>query len=352
MASAPLMELSVETRWSKPICIPSAGIDTGSTGIMISASSLGLSETSDFDRSRPGNEFLSSSGRLWQGYWLDANITFHTDEDECGKRQEVVTSVPIMAVTEESICPAWKKQGFCTERQKHNITHWPKDIHYVGVGFGRGSSEQPDALPDKVPFINVASIGGKRADDIHQGYIITKRGVRVGLTSENTERFRKTKLDLRPGSAHNDWKMVNMSIRINDSPWNHGFALFDTGIPHSYVAVYKDVRLHAETVPSRVIRHNPPVLAEGTVVEVEVPDENGPIATYRVVAPGATGSPDPESMVPSGYVMEKDFSREVGPHINTGRMFYNGFEVMFDSQCGWFGLFEISGTKERLSDDL
>ncbi|KAK6211659.1 outer membrane autotransporter barrel protein [Colletotrichum tabaci] len=349
--STPSLEFSVATKWSAPVSVPSAGMDTGSTGVMIGAGLLGFSDSNaPFDKSRPGNEYLSSSGRLWQGYWIDANLTFRSGPDERGYRQDVVTAVPVMVVTEASVCRAWKTQGSCTEAQKSNITMWPSNIHYVGVGFGRGSSEQPDALPDKVPLIHVTQIGGRPVGgDMHQGYIITRDGVEVGLTSDNAGGFCKTKLELRAGSTATDWQMAKMAIRINDSPWDHGHALFDTGIPQAYVAVNDAVSSRANTTTSKFIKTHPKVLARRSKVVVSVPDEKNPIATYTVVAQGA-GRPDPATMQPSGFVMESAPSAERGPYINTGRMFYNGFDAMFDSECGWFGLSEISeegGSKKR-----
>ncbi|TQN66906.1 hypothetical protein CSHISOI_08519 [Colletotrichum shisoi] len=354
--STPSLEFSVSTRWSAPVSVPSAGMDTGSTGVMIGAGLLGFSDTNaPFDKSRPGNEYLSSSGRLWQGYWIDANLTFRTGADERGYRQDVVTAVPVMIVTEASVCRAWKTQGSCTEAQKSNITMWPSNIHYVGVGFGRGSSEQPDALPDKVPLIHVTQIGGQPVGggggggDMHQGYIITRDGVEVGLTSENAGGFCKTKLELRVGSTPTDWQMAKMAIRINDSPWDHGHALFDTGIPQAYVAVDDDVSSRANTTTSKFIKTHPKVLARRSKVVVAVPDEKNPIATYSVAAQGA-GRPDPATMQPSGFVVEAAPSADRGPYINTGRMFYNGFDAMFDAECGWFGLSEISeegGSRKR-----
>ncbi|KXH48068.1 hypothetical protein CNYM01_10077 [Colletotrichum nymphaeae SA-01] len=347
--STPSVTFTVKTKYNQTaVQVKSAGMDTGSTGLMIGAGVLGFDEKTDFDKSQPGNEFLSSSNRLWQGYWIEANITFPARNDELTASEEVVASVPIMVVTEASICKAWNKQGSCTEAQKSNITMYPNDIHYMGVGFGRWSSEQPDAIPSKVTLINIVSIGGQPVDDMHQGYIIGKDGVEVGLTSENTEGFCKTKLGLTPGSkAERDWYMVDMAISINDSPYDHGSALLDTGIAQSFIRVNKDVSSHVKNVTSKFIKTKPPpqVAAKGTVVVVHIPNEKNPIATYNVTAQGA-GKPNPATMQPAGYILEEPTpSKPI--YINTGRMFYNGFDVLYDSDCGWFGLAELSETSAK-----
>lgn len=343
-----VMTKDLETLNRKAVNIKSAGMDTGSTGVMIGAGVLGFDEKTPFDKSKPGNEYLSSSGRLWQGYWVDANLTFPAMVDERTIGEDVVASVPILIVTEASICRAWKTQGSCTEAQKSNITMYPKDIHYMGVGFGRWSSEQPDALPDKVSLINIASIGGRPVKStIHQGYVLGKDGVEVGLTSENTEGFCKTQLDVRSGSNSTiDWNMVNMAIKVNDSPYDHGPALFDTGIPQAFLRVNKDVRSHFKNVTSKAIKTHPQVAAKGTVVVVHIPNEKNPIATYNVTAQGA-GKPNPATMQPSGFVLEDPPVAPNVPFINTGRMFYNGFDALFDSACGWFGLAELEETSAK-----
>ncbi|KAI3548817.1 hypothetical protein CSPX01_02840 [Colletotrichum filicis] len=345
----PSVEFSIMTKYNKTaVNIKSAGMDTGSTGLMIGAGNLGFDENTKFDKSRPGNEFLSSSNRLWQGYWIDANITFPARADELAAGEEVVASVPIMVVTEASKCKAWGTQGSCTEAQKSDIVMYPNNISYMGVGFGRWSKEQPDAIPSKVTLINIVSIGGRPVEDMHQGYIIGKDGVEVGLTSENTEGFCKTKLALTPGSkAPLDWNMVDMAISMNDSPYDHGLALFDTGIAKSFIRVNEDVSSHVKKVTSQFIKTKPPpkVAAKGTVVVVHIPNEKNPIATYNVTAQGA-GQPDPATMQPAGYILEEPKpSKPI--YINTGRMFYNGFDVLYDSVCGWFGMAELSESSAK-----
>ncbi|KAF9880311.1 adhesin aida-i [Colletotrichum karsti] len=337
--STPSFSISITTEWNvnkKPKYIRSAGMDTGSTGVMIGGGLLGFSDATPLDKSRPGNEYLSSSGRLWSGYWIDADVTFYMKEkDDKGKRKRVVSHIPILAVQESCICFYFKEHGNCPDDQKQNITMWPSDIHYIGVGFGRGSDEQPQALPNKVAFVNVGHIKGEEVEDIHQGYILSQTGVQVGLTQDKVADFKKTKLSVRTGSTAPDWAMADMSIRINDSPYNHGKALFDTGIPQSYVAVYDDIQSHVKTEASQSLKNGPQVLVPGSVVEVLIPDEKNPIANYTV-----TVTSNPQGMEPPGYVMEKPPAptSTTGPFINTGRMFYEGFDAMLDSDCGWFGL--------------
>ncbi|KAF6803709.1 adhesin aida-i [Colletotrichum sojae] len=338
LTSTPSLSISVKTEWNKNKYIRSAGMDTGSTGVVIGGGLLGFSDSTNIDKSKPGNEYLSSSGRLWTGYWISADVTFYiAEKDEKGRRKQVIAHVPILAVNESSICFAFAEYGYCPEGNKTEVVSWPTTIHYIGVGFGRGSDQQPQALPDKIPFINVGQIRGEDVDDIHQGYILSQRGVQVGLTSDSVASFKKTKLQPRAGSTDNDWQMASMAIRINNSPYNTGKALFDTGINQSYIAVYENIRSTVKTNKSSLIKGGPDVLVPGSVVQVLVPDENNPIANYTVKVTGNPTASGPEA---PGYVMEKppSASSTTGPFINTGRMFYNEFDAMLDSDCGWFGL--------------
>ncbi|KAI4150893.1 MAG: hypothetical protein LQ340_003830 [Diploschistes diacapsis] len=295
-------------------------MDTGSTGLAISALDLGL-KGADFSLYPKGTEYLSSSRRLWQGYWVPSNITFPADVGN------VTAQVPILLVVRNGTCYNFTN-GDCTDLRR--AVEWPTGIKYMGVGFGRGSDEQPQALPDKVLFINVVSINCTKVD-MHAGYIITQQGVQVGLTATNTAGFNVTKLDLSPQSLSLlDWKMVNMSIGIDNSTWNHGQALFDTGISQSYIRV--DQATYDRTQTEFFNGHN--VLKPGSRVSVIVGDVSSPIAYYNVVA---NDTENPLNPALGQYVLEKP-SATKAPFINTGRSFYKGFDAMLDAECGWFGL--------------
>ena len=95
------------------------------TGVAIGAEQLGVS-LQDLQRYPTGYEYLSSSGRYWQGYWVsasDVNLTFTA--------ANVTAKVPILAVTESSICHNFQN-GPCEQSSKTNITLWPNTINYLG----------------------------------------------------------------------------------------------------------------------------------------------------------------------------------------------------------------------------
>ena len=255
-----------------------------------------------------------------------------------GQRQ-VEARIPVLAVTENATCTDFTG-GACL--RKTDVTRWPKGIRYMGVGFGRGSSEQPQATPDKNPLLNVVAVDGESVET-HAGYIVTQAGVHVGLTAENTRAFRQTKLVRRPdSSAPRDWQMVGMEISIDGSPSEEGLALFDTGIPQSYVRVSNATYQGLAKKGFCQGVKNSTILCPKSEVKVLVGDGASPVGEFDVVA----GDPH-EQMDPVEFRMERPSSS--GTFINTGRHFYYGFEAMLDGKCGWFGLKKRSGSGGELA---
>ncbi len=319
---------SVTTSYSPRVYDFTASMDTGSTGVTIGAKQLGLRHK-NLTKYQTGSEFLSSSGVFWEGYWIDAsdvNLTFTA--------ANLTAKVPILAVTKTSICGNFQN-GACEEASKTNITLWPTHIRYLGVGFGRWSTDQPAGTPDKVPLTNIAFVDGAPVPEgaMHVGYVINSTGVEVGLTSENTQGFASTKLDLTPGSpAPRDWAQVNMSLAVDDSHWNDGHALFDTGIDQSYIRVDKATtrQLQKTLIMDRGKNHS--VLTPRSKVHMRIGTAPDFIAYYNVTVGDRNNKVRPH---------RGEFRTEgatVPAFLNTGRYFYKGFDALFDAECGWFGL--------------
>ena len=61
----------------------------------------------------------------------------------------------------------------------------------MGVGFGREHDHQTQSGPDRNPFLRIAHIAERERDgesthEMRRGYIVTRRGVHLGLTAGNT----------------------------------------------------------------------------------------------------------------------------------------------------------------------
>ena len=111
--------------------------------------------------------------------------------------------------------------------------------------------------------------------------------------------------------------MANMSISINGSPWNNGSALFDTGVPQSYIKVDNETYDYVPREHSR----------DGTILRPE--------SRVRLIV-GDSTDPVYEPAADKHYILEPKSTRQ--PFINTGQYFYESFDVLFDAQCGWLGL--------------
>src|SRR5262249_21182833 len=64
----------------------------------------------------------------------------------------------------------------------------PRGILMLGIGFGRRHDHQAQSGPEKNPFLNIATLKGNAADGarMRRGYVVTRRGVHIGLTAAST----------------------------------------------------------------------------------------------------------------------------------------------------------------------
>lgn len=316
-----ILKFSVQTVLSTSALSVETPMDTGSTGLAMSGHDLGFDDLTDFSAYPNGTEYLSSSRRFWSGYWVPSIVTFPTQSGE------VVAQIPVLVVVQNGTCLQLANDGSCIKLT--NAVSWPTGIRYMGVGFGRWSNQQPQALPDRVTLTNIVSINGEEVD-MHAGYIVNRTGVQLGLTASNTQGFNETALDFRTNSTSpSDWNMVNMSLAIDDLAWNCGQALFDTGVSQSYILV--DQATYDQSQKEVFSGHQ--ILRPGTNVNIFVGNISSPIASYSVIA----NDTNPLNPALGQFVMEKPDPTRL-PFINTGRHFYNSFDTLFDAECGRFGL--------------
>lgn len=311
-------------------------MDTGSTGVVISAADLPGYSAADAANYPQGWEYLSSSKRLWIGHWLPRDLVF---VDSVGKPL-VTASVPVLAVETEINCPGWDEKANkpACDKPKDTVQN-PTGIAYMGVGFGREHDGQPQGTPDKNPLLNITAIDGQPVakGSIRSGYIVSQGGVHVGLTSANTTNFAFTKLQGRSLNAAGqpasddprDWPQTTMAVSVNGAPAQNGPVLIDTGIPQMYLTVS-----NPQTLPTQQVQ-NPSVpdatvaaLAPGAQVTVFFPDADKRVTQYNFTV--GEGSP----MEPSVAIVTSAASPAF---VNTGRHLLRGKDVLYDADGGWFG---------------
>ena len=199
-------------------------MDTGSTGVVVSADKIpnirGLQSLG------PGKLTYSSSGRIMMGQWVVTPMTIIG-----GDGTRVTTApMPVLAVTQVQCMEGARR---CTPNEA------PHQISMMGIGFGRRHDRQAQSGPDTNPFLNTAKLGegGPNVERMRRGYIVTRRGIHIGLTSANTQGdFAYIKLV--PEADGKDWAATPACISVNGAkPAACGSLLMDTGVTTMYLTV-------------------------------------------------------------------------------------------------------------------
>ena len=305
---------------------PPVVMDTGSTGVVISAADLPGWSADKVAAYPRGWEFLSSSKRLWVGRWVPTAVAF---VDAAGA-ELARSEVPILVVDTELNCPGYDVKtspGTCAA-PKATIS-MPKGIAYMGVGFGREGNGQTQGTPDKNPLLNLAAIDGRpiAPATYRRGYVVTRDGVHVGLTPANTGGFRFAKLGKQGPNGPLDWPQAPMRVAAGSLPAQPGALLIDTGIPTMYLGVADPAALKTQTQTNANDKAQSKVLAPGQTVTITVPTQ--PVTTLAFT----TGQGD--AIAPTQVLVNSPMPTAF---VNTGRHALRGFDVLFDADGGWFGL--------------
>ncbi|CAO4166008.1 Peptidase A2 domain-containing protein [Methylorubrum populi] len=278
-------------------------VDTGSTGIVVSASRI---PEVDALPSRPGRVTYSSSGRIMIGRWVTVPVTIS------GRDGASVSAGPIPVLAIDRIA--------CTEKAR---TCTPEDaphgVAMMGIGFGREDDHQSQSTPDTNPLLNARPPG---SGPIRRGYVLTKHGVHIGLTEANTRgAYRFVKLDPHP-RVPGDWLGVPVCITVNgQAPGACGRALIDTGVSGMFLTLppaQAADALQADATERETLR-------PGTRLSFDF----GGAADYTIVA-GDHASP----VAPTRIVLN---TTRPQPFVNTGLRALNGFDVLYDADGGYYG---------------
>jgi hypothetical protein len=96
-----------------------------------------------------------------------------------GNGTRVTTAaIPVLAVTQLQCIESARR---CTENEA------PHGISMMGIGFGRRHDHQAQSGPDRNPFLNINAEDGPNPERVRRGYIVTRQGIHIGLTSANTQ---------------------------------------------------------------------------------------------------------------------------------------------------------------------
>ncbi len=285
-------------------------MDTGSTGIVVSASAI-----PNIDRlpSRgPGTLTYTSSGRIERGDWVVVRATI------AGANGASVTTLPIPVLAVRSVACLDNARN-CTPRED------PRHVAMIGVGFGRRGNREGPHGPDINPFLNLAGYGSGHGG-LRRGYIVSSAGVQIGLGGADPGDGYVT-VQLAGDDARQDWSAAPACITIDDRTPACGTVLPDTGVTGMFLSLpASEERVSAESRgPDRSL---PP----GTKVTISLAPEaatpGGASYSFRV---GDASNP----LAPARVTLVGRGDRPT--YVNTGVHVLNGFDYLFDADKGIVG---------------
>lgn len=277
-------------------------IDTGSTGIAISAALL--PSLAGFTPLGPGTINYDSSGASPSGQFYELPVTFLNGAG--GSNTAGSTTVKVLVVTNDNTT-----RYFGIGNNRNNVysgTINPSLTFAQNVA--QGNLTQVSAVGMN-PLLNVSVNGTPLA---HQGYVVMNDRIVVGLTAANNG---YSFVQLTPDAANgaNMWNGIPVSLTVGSGAAGTGTILHDTGIDYAF--------LH-------------PFGQNNETVSVALPGASPTGAFYSFVIERSNlqCSTMPSNSMTPCYVAG---STSTTPFLNTGRQFFAGLNYLFDPVNGFAG---------------
>jgi hypothetical protein len=287
-----------------------AVMDTGSTGIVVSATAI-----PNIDRlpnRGPGTLTYTSSGRIMQGDWVVTRVTI------TGANGASVATSPMPVLAVRSIACLDNARN-CTTRED------PRHVAMIGMGFGRRGNREGPPGPEKNPFLNMAGAGSGH-DAVRRGYIVSSAGIQIGLTAADPGDGYVT-VQLARDDARQDWSGAPACITIDDRTPACGTVLPDTGVTGMFLSLPTSEG-QAGAGSGGTDRSLPP----GTKVTISLaPEAPAPGAASYSFRVGDASDP----LAPARVTLVGRGDRPT--FVNTGVHLLNGFDYLFDADKGIVG---------------
>jgi outer membrane autotransporter protein len=278
-------------------------IDTGSTGIAISAALL--PSLAGYTPLGNGTINYDSSGASPSGTFYELPVSM-LGGTSGGSPATGSTTVKVLVVTNDDTT-----RYFGIGNNRNNVysgTINPSLTFAQNVA--QGYLTQVSAVGMN-PLLNVAVNGAPLA---HQGYVVMNDRIVIGLTAANN-RYSFVQLTPDPANGPNLWKGIPVSLRVGGGAPGEGGILHDTGIDYAFLT---------------------PFGQDGQTVDVSMPGAAATGAFYRFVIDRSKlscATTAANSMTPCRV----EGSTSTAPFLNTGRQFYAGFNYLFDPVNGFVG---------------
>ncbi|MFG1184969.1 MULTISPECIES: hypothetical protein [Xanthobacter] len=286
-------------------------MDTGSTGVVVSASAIpGFDQLTPLG---PGELTYTSSGRIMRGVNVMVPVTV------AGADGTSVTTqpIPVLAVT---------RIDCLRNARRCRPMDAPRRVSMLGIGFARAKDRQPGAGPGRNPFLNVAGMGqaGTGTADFKRGYVVTRRGVQVGLAKDTGAGFQKVKLAADPATG--DWQPIPACLSLNArAPAACGTLLLDTGVSIMYLTL-PPAQTDGLAVPGL---RGGRVVADGASLAIS-PGAGQPAPAYSFTVGDRSNPVTPERVILVGR-------GDRPPFVNTTVRALNAFDYLFDADAGEAG---------------
>ncbi|MFG1241297.1 hypothetical protein V5F31_02810 [Xanthobacter sp. V7C-4] len=287
-----------------------AVMDTGSTGVVVSATSIAGFEA--LPQLGPGELTYSSSGRIMRGVYVETPVTL------TGADGTSLTTRPIRVLAVTRI-DCLKRARSCRPQEA------PRRVAMLGIGFARSRDHQPGATPERNPFLNLPGMGTPgQPGALGRGYVVRRQSVTVGLSAGDAQGFSQVKLTADPQTG--DWAATPVCLSLaGRTPAACGTLLMDTGVTTMFLSL---PLAQTDGLAIRSAR-GAPVVANGTRLAVSP----GPGATAPAYAFTVGDASDP--VVPQAAMLVGRGRRPI--FVNTTVRALNAFDYLFDADAGVVG---------------
>jgi len=348
-------------------------VDTGSEGMVITADHLeadfGINALS-FDKPSTQKIEYTSDDETYYGFYQDLNVGLYSSDAQ-GNGTLTATSAQMPVFVATSLTNA---NGVSTSF----ITCLPNcsigggSLEQMGVGFGRGYPNNYPLAPgaavpqDADPLINLTSVSTGNLATMAPGYVISKTGITLGLTSADLENTDAEKLLVVPNSGGssggsyqadataNEWQTPAMTLVVSNAKVSgtyYGAVLVDTGLTN--------IELKTGATKSPGLEYDQYDPAASSALQVYLPGmASGPgqPLSYTLLFQGdcSTGEntcppyhtnsvglspiyPSNSHNQPNTGIDIVGSSTPSPAFLNTGGNFLNYFNVVYDPVSGFFG---------------
>jgi hypothetical protein len=204
----------------------------------------------------------------------------------------------------------------------------------MGIGFGREGTVQPLKTPAYNAFLNLTRVRIKGRlmplpKNWIKGYVVSAKGVDLGLSAANTAKAGFVKLQLWPEFSTpklSEWMPTTMTVDVNGTS-GYGQSIMDTGITFSILTPPNGANL-GTLVPCPGTT-TPLCLPSGDTISVYFPNATNPVAFYTFTT-GQTSNPMMPDAVTTAIAHPTVF-------FNTSRHFLGGMNFVYDNKHGYCG---------------